>query len=97
MSRLKARVARLESAISTGLEAELAAMSDEEIEQKIAELSGVSVEEVRAWTPEEHQRRDDETVAALSEADVRALMREAPRLSYGLWERWRELQQKSTA
>jgi hypothetical protein len=58
-------------------------MSDEEIEQKIVELSGVTVAEVRGWTPEEQQRRDDETLAALSE-DVLDLMRQAPSISPGL-------------
>ena len=71
--------------IPTGrLEAELQALSDEELEARLAELSGVSVEELRAWTPEEDQRRDDETLAALSEADVLDLMRQAPRVFHGL-------------
>jgi hypothetical protein len=95
MSGLKARIIKLERSIPTGLEAELASMRDEEIEQEIAELFGVSVEEVRAWTPEEEQRRDDETLADMSEADVLDLMRLAPRLFHGLLEDWRELQRKS--
>lgn len=97
MSRLKARVVRLESAISTGLEAELASLSDEEIYQRLAQLSGVSVEGVRARSPEEKQRRQDELLAAMTQADVLDLMRQAPRLLVGSLERWRELQQKSTA
>jgi hypothetical protein len=39
-----------------------------------------------AWTPEEQQRRDDETLAALSEADVLDVMQQAPRLFHGLLE-----------
>jgi ribosomal protein L29 len=70
MSGLKARIIKLERSIPTGLEAELASMSDEEIEQEIAELFDVSVEEVRAWTPEELRRRADESRAALSEAEA---------------------------
>jgi hypothetical protein len=62
---------------------------------QLAELSGVTVEEVRAWNPEEQQRLDDETLAALSEADVLDLMRQAPRLCDGLLEEWREVQRKS--
>lgn len=62
----------------------------------IAQLSGISVEELRAMTPEEQQRRDDETLAALSEADVLDLMQRAPRLFHGLLEDWRELQREST-
>jgi hypothetical protein len=97
MARLTARILKLERLLPTGLEAELEARSDEELDAEIAQLSGVTVEELSAWTPEEQQRRDDEIVAALSEADVLDLMRQAPRLFHGLQERWRELQRESTA
>jgi hypothetical protein len=96
MSGLKARIIKLERSIPTGLEAELEALTDEELDAEIAELSGVTVEQVKASTPEEQQRRDDEIVAALSEADVLDLMRQAPRLFHGLLEEWRELQREST-
>jgi hypothetical protein len=96
MARLTARILRLERLLPTDLETELQALSDEELDAEIAQLSGVSVEEVRAWTPEEQQRRDDEIVAALSEVDVLDMMRQAPRLFHGLLEEWRELQREST-
>ena len=41
------RIIKLERIVPTGLEAELRALSDEELEARIAKLSGVSMEEVR--------------------------------------------------
>ena len=76
MARLTARIVRLERVVHVGLEAELKAMSDDELEARFAELSGVTVEEVRAWAPEEQRRRHDKILAALSEADVLDLMRQ---------------------
>jgi hypothetical protein len=43
---------------------------DDEVRARIAELSGVTVEEVKAWIPEELRRRADESRAALSEAEA---------------------------
>ena len=57
MSGLRGRIIKLERSIPTSLEAELRALSDEELDERIAELEGVGVEEVRAWTTEEQQRR----------------------------------------
>lgn len=94
---MTARIIRLERSVPAGLEAELRALSDDELDARIAELSGVSVEEVRTRSPEEKQRRQDELLVAMTEADVLDLMRQAPHLLVGALERWRELQEKSTA
>jgi hypothetical protein len=53
MSGLKERIIRLESRLPVGLEAELRAFTDEELDARIAKLEGVTVEEVRAWSAEE--------------------------------------------
>jgi hypothetical protein len=74
MSGLKARIIKLERHVPTGLEAELRALSDEELEARL-----------------------DKLLAAMTEADVLDLMRKAPSRFHGLLERWRELQQRSTA
>ena len=67
MSGLKARIIKLERSIPTGLEAKLRALTDEELVARIAELSGVTVEEGRAWTPEECRRLQHEIRAAMTE------------------------------
>jgi hypothetical protein len=53
MARLTTRILKLERLLPTGLEAELNGLTDEEIDAQLAQLSGVSVEELRAWTTEE--------------------------------------------
>lgn len=63
MSGLRRRIIKLERSIPTSLEAELRALSDEELEARLAELSGVAVEQVRAWTDEDRQRFQDELLA----------------------------------
>jgi len=60
----------MEEFYRAGLEAELSALSDEELHARIAELSGVTAEEVRAWTPEECRRLEEEIGAKLSEGEV---------------------------
>ena len=67
---MKGRITRLERRLPTGIKAELRALSDEELKARIARLTGVTVEEVKTWTPEECRRLKDEVHAALSEADV---------------------------
>lgn len=69
MGRLTARILRLERLLPTGLEAELRALSDEELEARIAQLFGVSAEQVRGWTGEERQQIEDELLAAITQAD----------------------------
>jgi hypothetical protein len=64
---VKARIIKLERSIPTGLEAKLRALTDEELVARIAELSGVTVEEVRAWTPGELRRLQDEIRAAMTD------------------------------
>jgi hypothetical protein len=74
VSGLRARIIKLERHVPTGREAELRALTDEELEA-----------------------RRDKLLAAMTEADVLDVMRQGPRLSNSLLERWRELQQRSTA
>jgi hypothetical protein len=64
---VKARIIKLERSIPTGLEAELRALTDEELVARIAELSGVTVEEAKTWTPEECRRLQDKIRAAMTE------------------------------
>jgi len=66
MARLTARILKLERRLPIGIEAELRALSDEQLKVRIARLTGVSVEEVRAWTPEDFRRLKDELLAAQS-------------------------------
>jgi hypothetical protein len=74
VSGLRARITKLERSIPTGLEAELRALSNEDLEARL-----------------------DELLEAMTEPDVLDLMWQAPSHCHGLLERWRELQQKSTA
>ncbi len=67
MSGLRGRIIRLERNVPTDLEAELRALTDEELLARIAELSVVTVEEVRAWTPGELRRLQDEIRAAMTD------------------------------
>lgn len=69
MSGLRARSIRLERHVPTGLEAELRALTDEELVTRIAQISGVSAEQVRGWTGKERQQIEDELLAAMTEAD----------------------------
>jgi hypothetical protein len=52
---------------------------------------------LRALTDGELEARLDELLAAMTEADLLDLMRQTPSHCHGLQERWRELQQRSTA
>jgi len=70
MARLTARILRLERFLPTGIEAELRALSDEELKARIAQLAGVTVEEVKTWTPEEFRQLKDEIRASLVEAEA---------------------------
>jgi hypothetical protein len=66
VSGLRGRIIRLERNLPTGLEAELRALTDEELVARIAELCGVTVEEARTWTPEECRRLQEEIRAAMT-------------------------------
>lgn len=70
MARLTARILKLERRLPTGIKAELRALTDEELKTRIAQLAGVTVEEVRAWTPEECRQLKDKIRASLAEAET---------------------------
>jgi hypothetical protein len=67
MSGLRARIIKLERSTPTGIEAELRALTDEELVARIAELCGMTVEEARTWTPKECRRLQNEIRAAMTE------------------------------